>query len=166
MSSFITLVHLSAQSVRINQLGALQQCYWQQAAAAVRQMQTVQCKNPTEVFYDIFLYYFNYLFTGKQKGWNIYRKHVNWFEFCSACFLIIFVHLYGILCMIFFCINMYLKICMPYAHIMLFVIPPSPVFPWYDFVAFLLPFTFTFSPWCLFPHHPFLVFQFSTQIMT
>lgn len=33
--------------------------------------------------------------------------------------------------MIFFCINMYLKICMPYAHNMQFVIPPtpSPVFP-------------------------------------
>lgn len=57
------------------------------------------------------------------KGWKICREYVNRLElyfFLVPYYLI--VHLYWMLCMIFFCINMYLKfyLCMPYAYIMQF----------------------------------------------
>lgn len=58
-----------------------------------------------------FLYHFNDLFTGKQnKRLEICREYVNRLELYFSCLRInIFVHLYWMLCMIFFCINMYFK---------------------------------------------------------
>ena len=104
-------------------------------------------------FYTTLLYHFK-LFVYRETDSKA-RKYTGSMEYvnciCFSRFLIIPLFIYTeCYCMIFFCINMYLKICMPYAFVVLFAMLAFPFSshlssPSYDLYHFYSP-AFCFSP--------------------